>query len=121
MPDKILNNDPANEKSYTAMRSVKWWEKKRLAFNIVLLLFTTLFIWLKQEVPNARLNSEWVIRTVIWIVGANMFFCGSWGGELLWTYYLNRTPFWVDFRLLLFILGTLFSIIWTWLVLIPGI
>ena len=121
MTNKTLDSENHDLGGEAAMLSVKWWEKKRLLFNIILVLFTGFMALIKSELPNSWLNNWSLISALIWIFGANLVYCGSWGSELLWSHYLKRTPFWVEWRMFIFILGVLFSMMWTWIALIPYI
>lgn len=100
--------------------SVKWWEKKRILYNVILIGFALVFAFAKNEFPNTNWSIESTLSICVWIFGANIFYCGGWGSEVLLKYYvdgkINK-----NMRKFLFIMGMGASILWTIIALIPYI
>lgn len=95
---------------------VKWWEKKRLYYNLVVVgisVFTIWGLWSKAFVAG---GPQSVILTLIThIVGANLFYCSGWGIGILRFYYFKGEHMPNQARWLLFIAGTGVSFIYSWL------
>jgi len=92
--------------------ALKWWEKKRIFYNLITLTGGLLVMFLRTVIPNgiSPMDNYFVIG--IWLFGANIFYTSSWGFETLMNYYF-KTKFWSDgFRLTVFILGSAFSFWW---------
>ncbi|MDC7998950.1 hypothetical protein [Gilvibacter sediminis] len=99
---------------------LNFWEKRRVIFTVAIAVVLC-FGWLMRgDVPNGiGPESPW-IPALIWLIGANVFYCLGWGFELLFVYYLRssrtakRVYFTEDSRNVMFWLGLVFSLIWTW-------
>jgi len=99
---------------------IQWWERKRLIYNIVLITISIAGLFLKSEVPNSVLTINSFIVLLIWVIGANAFYCAGWGIEIFIFYYFKIIPL-KRYRIILFAMGILISIIWTWINLIQFI
>ena len=62
--------------------------------------------------PNGISSYEEFGIILFWLFGANIFFTGGWVFEALLNYYFKASFFKKTTRQLLFILGTIFSVIW---------
>ena len=89
--------------------SVRWWEKKRILFNIIV-IGTQLFVMLVMlnettlfGIPSAIINS------LFYLLAANLFYCLGWGLEILSSHYLPGRELSKDRRSALFVLGLVFS------------
>jgi len=94
---------------------VKWWKKKRLIYNLVLIGFTVSFILAdyfarRDQMDNYELK-ELFLFAVIWVFGANIFYVFGSGFEAVSTYF--GLSFHIIFRYFLYISAILFSIFWT--------
>lgn len=106
-----LKEDDTNEISL----SVRWWEKKRIIYNLIALTGGLLVYFLRSEVPNGISPFDNYFVIVFWLFGANIFYTCGWGSEILLNYYF-KIRFWSDrFRMTCFILGSLFSFCWMFL------
>jgi len=93
-------------------RAVKWWEKKRILYNVITLVGGLLVLLLRSEVPNGISSLSNYIIIGYWLFGANIFYTCGWGLEILLNYYF-KFRFWRDgIRLILFVLGSSFSFCW---------
>ncbi len=90
-------------------KAIVWWEKKRIAFNIILLCAISLSGFLLGLFNHP----EFLMVSIIWIFGANVFYTMSWASELLLKYYFRKDGFNEISRKSLFVLGSIFSIFWT--------
>ncbi len=90
--------------------SLEWWEKKRIWFNLTVLIFG---IWqIFNENPDVfRFND--VICIIIYGIIANVFYSIGILIELLKNCYLNIFLKLVKFRWFFLIFGTIFSITYT--------
>ena len=89
--------------------SIKWWEKKRLTYNVISLLGGILVHFLRNAVPNGIGNYNFTEDILFWLVICNLFYCGGWCLEILLNYYFKFRFFNNKFRLLLFVIGCLLS------------
>jgi hypothetical protein len=97
------------EESYLA---IKWWERKRIIYNIITILGGFLGILFRSEVPNVLRSYNPIFELAFLLFGANVFYTCAWGSEFLLNYYF-KLRFWEDrIRLILFILGCFFSFCW---------
>mgnify|MGYP005870232821 CR=1 FL=1 len=92
--------------------SIKWWEKKRLIYNIFTLLGGLICVFLRSGVPNGVSSYQNFLIIFFWLFGANIFYTFGWSFEFLLNHYF-KTNFWNNnVRKLIFILGTIFSFLW---------
>jgi len=93
--------------------SVRWWEKKRKVYNIMLVgiasLLMVIDIMSRGFIINLMLLD--ILEAAIWIFGANVFFSLGLGVELVINHYRKKES--ENLRNTLFISGLLFSGLWT--------
>jgi hypothetical protein len=105
---KPIQNQVTN---FELIEMVKWWEKKRLIYNAILLPITAIIIWSMWEYVGPTCTQEEAIANAIWIIfGANICYTGGWVGGVLKYYYFGSYSLSLTSRWVLFSLGTLFSI-----------
>jgi hypothetical protein len=92
--------------------AIKWWERKRLWYNIVALAGGIIVILLRGEVPNGISSYSDFYIIFYWLFGANILYTCGWGFEALCVYYFKTKYFGERFRMLLFVFGTIFSFFW---------
>ena len=97
--------------------ALDWWEKKRLKYNLILISFTILMILLRSEVPNGIRSYQDYIIVFFWIFGANIFYTIGWALEVLLNYYFKFNFFKTNTRRAFFILGSIFSVAWVYVLL----
>jgi len=100
------------------MDGVKWWEKKRLYYNLALITIIIIGLILKLSVPNSFLSENYLLAVLIWMFGANILFCSGWGFEVLLMYFF-KISLKNNMRFLFFSGGLVISIVWTWIALLP--
>ena len=110
--DSNINKDITKRDFYSAIR---WWESKRLWYSLITIAGSLLIILLRGEVPNGISNYSDFYILFYWLIGANIFYTSGWGIEALSVYYLKTEYFKNGFRKLLFVIGTVFSFIWMFL------
>jgi hypothetical protein len=94
--------------------TLDWWEKKRIWYNLIVLIFG---VWqIIKEQPDTY-NFEDIIGVVIYGLGANILYSIGILIELLDEYYFKTFFKFKRFRWFFLIIGTLFSILYTtWLI-----
>jgi hypothetical protein len=97
--------------------SVRWWEKKRLVYNLITLFGGLLVFVLRSGVPNGLSPNEFYhmhpyLFLGVMLLGANIFYCFGWGSEVLLNHYFKLTFFSKGLRMFLYIGGSLFSFGW---------
>lgn len=93
---------------------MKWWESKRLAYNILVLIFIGI-----ATIVSVKDNYIWdftdFLSFTVWLIGANIFFSLGTFTELLdWFYFENKIKIY-KYKLFLFTFGTFFSCLWTFI------
>jgi hypothetical protein len=93
---------------------MRWWEKKRLIFNLIILSIVILAIGTCfYQRPNslARVfDIPFFTQSLFYFIFINVCYCAGWGVQLLVYYYFNiqyDDSKYLDYLLL--ILGTLFT------------
>ena len=108
-----MSNDNSQTKVQNDFNSaIKWWERKRLWYNLVTLAGGLLVVLVRSELPNGISPYSEFYLIFFWLFGANIFYTFGWAIEAIFAYYLRTPYFGKDLRLLLFICGTIFSFIW---------
>ncbi|WP_114904989.1 hypothetical protein [Kordia sp. SMS9] len=70
---------------------------------------------MRSDVPNGISPYENYSILLFWLFGANIFYTFGWALEALLNYYF-KVPFWKnDTRRIFFVLGTVFSFVWMFL------
>jgi len=96
---------------------VNWWESKRKGYNLVLIGFSIFVLitefrhQIEYEIDLVD-NFLWkIFFFIVWIGGANIFYCLGSGFEITCKYYekeLSNTG-----RLSLYVFGIVVSVLWT--------
>lgn len=106
-----LTEQPHEKSSFT-MNMVRWWEKKRLLFNLLIVSITTLILTWLWEGVGPFISGEALIFDTFWmIVWCNILYTIGWAGGILRDYYLKADPFSNTGRWLLFAAGTIFTVL----------
>ncbi len=111
--DEILDSED-NTVNSPYSEPVKWWEDRRLIYN--LFLFGIEIYLMVRYSENTR-RYGWgsaIVETLVANIIANVFYSLGWGLEIFLNYYFKKTRFSHSLRLLLFILGLLFSVFLAW-------
>lgn len=106
-PIIMENNTPNQQENLEILSIVKWWEKKRLIFNILIGAsgLTGLIIFDKLSYLSS------IIGLMFWYaIIANLCYCLGWGDYILKLYYKKETTPDIAGRNILFYLGLLFSL-----------
>lgn len=115
MKDEIILDDfeSHSQEDDKLINSVRWWEGKRILYNIVLAC-TELFIMVNyyRETINYGIENA-IIETIAVNLIANIFFCLGWGLEIMLYYYLKAYTLSNTSRWVLFLLGILFTVLLT--------
>ncbi len=94
---------------------ILWWEKRRLLYNAFLIIPATLLIIHFWNYPMRTIigGDHIILDVVLLIFGANVFYTLGWGFGVV-NYYLFKSSGLSDWiRWSFFVLGTLFSLLWT--------
>jgi hypothetical protein len=89
--------------------SIKWWETKRLLYNLVTLAGGLLVLLIRSGVPNGIGTYNPVGDLLFWLFVSNIFYTCGWGLEILLNYYLKIRFFKNAIRTVLFTIGCIFS------------
>lgn len=89
--------------------NVKWWESKRWIFNLSALLFGAFAFYIGFSRDDFFWDNSDVFGIIKWAIFANICYSLGTLGELFDWYYLKNKLRIKRFRLLFFVIGTLFS------------
>ena len=93
--------------------SVKWWEKKRWVYNVILVGVEIIMMLIYWESTKWFGIGESIIWSFAFTLVANIFFSIGWGIDILVKYYFKKDIFSEKTRFIFFVLGLLFSIFLT--------
>lgn len=102
-------------KTETANDAIRYWEKKRLRYNLIALMGGLLVLVVRLELPNNTNSIKQLGALCFFLFGANIFYTGGWAAEQLMRYYFKTNAWSHQLRRSLFVLGSLFSAFWMFL------
>lgn len=94
--------------------NIKWWESRRLIFNLLVGLIGALAIYNGLSQCNYSWTVADTLSIICWGLGANVFYSLGFLLEIFDWYYLDNKIGIKKFRLLFFVTGTIFSCLWTY-------
>lgn len=114
--DELLDNPSVDQKEDDYKSIIKWWERKRIIYNLVI-IFVQVTIALNEWMGVLRWGiSDVLIGSALFLLIANGFYTFGWALEFLIQHYFSRFKLKPIHRLLIFILGLLFSVFITGIV-----
>ena len=114
--DELLDNPSVDQKEDDYKSIVKWWERKRIIYNLVI-IFVQITIALNEWMGVLRWGiSDVLIGSALFLLIANGFYTFGWAFEFLFQHYFSGFKLKPFHRLLIFILGLLFSVFITGIV-----
>lgn len=112
-PEEILDIPEKPEIDFSVL--IRWWETRRILYNIILIACEILLI---ELIPNGVLRwgfSKVILFSVAFTLCANACYTLGFGSTILRLYYSRKTDIQSNLRLLSFILGLIFSIFITFI------
>lgn len=107
---EILDTDFSIEKGKSFFNAIEWWESKRLIYNfIVASIAIGIMIFMWRGTVNFGIFYA-LFWTLLYLISVNVFFSSGWGIEILSSYYFKKGFYLEQYRILILILGTLFSV-----------
>lgn len=110
--DETIDSPNIEEKISPNKRLILWWERKRIYYNFALLaimIFVVYDLWFMV----VRLGVETIAGySLYFLLGANLFYTLGWGTGILVHFLYGHENWNHAGRWILFILGTIFSIVW---------
>ena len=95
------------------MEILRWWERKRLLFNLIMLCIILLavipYLYFQTDALSHILDASFITRSILYFVFINTCYCAGWGIQMLGYYYFKIT---YDSNVLdyfFFIIGSLFT------------
>lgn len=95
---------------------ILWWEGKRLVYNILLIGLSTLLLYSYWNYPAKTIigSDKIVLSSIFFVLGANLLYTLSWISGVIVFYISQKTILSSKRkRWILFILGTVFTLLWT--------
>ena len=106
------SNQKTKKEISVSMEMVRWWEKKRLIYNLIIIPMTILTLSLYWKDVGVSIGHKAIIIDALFMLAwCNVLYTSGWVGGVLRRYYLGSYPFSNFGRWLLFILGTIFSVL----------
>ena len=110
----ILDTEMSLNTHETLIEIVDWWEKKRLSYTILVIATEVILMTLYWEGTKNFGIQNAIFQSFLYTLAANFFYTLGWIVEIFINYYFRRLRTNSNFRLILFVIGTLFSIILTY-------
>ncbi|MBU2927290.1 hypothetical protein [Winogradskyella psychrotolerans] len=94
---------------------ILWWEKKRPIYNALIMTLSIFLIYSFWDYPMRKIigGTQIILETLIFIFGANVCYSFSWILGIGNHYVFKAKSTSQTFKWILFILGTILSLIWT--------
>lgn len=94
---------------------ILWWEKRRLIYNALIIGLSTYLIYDFWDYPMRAMKggAEIIINSIIFIFGANLFYTLGWGIGVIGIRFFKSKGLTNTGRWIVFIIGTIFSLVWT--------
>ncbi|MEM6964401.1 MAG: hypothetical protein AAF573_06520 [Bacteroidota bacterium] len=106
----ILDEPFIREESLKNLKStIHWWERKRLLFNICIVVAATLPTIYFQDLILYQRPTGLIILVIIYMLFANLFFSIGWGIDALRYHFFSGKNF-GKYKEVFFLLGLFFSI-----------
>ena len=94
------------------MEMLRWWEKRRIVYNLILFPGTALILWSMWDyVGNTMSIDQVILQTILGLFTCNLFYTIAWIGGVLRIKYLGGYSLSSQSRWILFSLGTIFTLI----------
>ena len=91
---------------------VRWWEKKRWMYNAIIVSMTALTLFVLSDEVGISIKAKDLLFDTFWtLVWSNLLYTSGWAGGIMNHYYWGSYPFSHSSRWLLFILGTIFTVL----------
>ncbi|MDG1331584.1 MAG: hypothetical protein P8P74_04595 [Crocinitomicaceae bacterium] len=111
MEDHLIDSEIDESPKDVILGIMRWWEKKRLLFNMIILSIIAIVISLHLvERPNSYryiFGGGFIIQSIFYFVFINICYCLGWGVQLLRYYYFKTQYDSKALDYVLFIFGTL--------------
>lgn len=112
---KELLDDGFDDENINLLDAVAWWEKKRLLYNGSLFAVELLAMIIYWDGTMALGIGPAIFFTILYNMVANMFYTIGWAVEILFLYYFKIKSLGTGIRLVLYLVGFIFSLLWTWI------
>ncbi len=109
--NEILDSNFNEEKSIKLLEAVSWWERKRLIYNALLLSVELLVMFSYLDALKIFGIENAIGQTIFVNIIANVFYSSGWGIEILGVYYFKKFTLTNTIRMILFVIGLLFSLL----------
>lgn len=108
-----LDDTFIDEKEHPFRAIVKWWEKRRKWYALIMVLVQSfLFYQYWDGISNFGIEAAFIFSVIFFLL-ANVCYCVGWGIEILLAYYFKSYYQRATLSYILFILGILFSLVVT--------
>lgn len=111
MEEHLIDNELNETPKDVILGIMRWWEKKRLLFNAIIIgiaLIALIQAFLTGSMNN-HLGFSFFVQSAIYLIFINCCYCVGWGLQLLRYYYFNLQSDSKSLDYILFVGGTLFT------------
>lgn len=113
MEDNLIDNELNESPKDVILGIMRWWERKRLLFNLItlgiIMLVVIPFTISHVDGYSHILNGPFIIQSLLYFVFINLAYCAGWGIQLLGYYYFKIQYDSNALDYVLFIIGSLFT------------
>lgn len=90
---------------------MRWWEKKRLLFNLIIvgIIILAIIDTYSHFTIRRLLSPSFFIQSILYFIFLNICYCAGWGVHFLRHYYLNSLDNSKTTNITLFVIGTLIT------------
>lgn len=112
--EELLDTDIYSKRVNTISEIIKWWEKKRILFNAIVLASEVATISFFSEGTKRFGVDNALFWSLAYTIAANMFYTFGWIVGITIRYYkLDTLSFYNQNKLVFYIIGVLFSVLLT--------
>lgn len=93
MEDDLIDNELSESPKDVILGIMRWWEKKRLIFNLIMIGIVSLavgvYLFKRPNNFSHIFNGIFFVQSLFYFVFINVCYCAGWGIQLLGYYYFN--------------------------------
>ncbi|MCJ8290199.1 MAG: hypothetical protein HRT58_11100 [Crocinitomicaceae bacterium] len=113
MEDNLIDNELNESPKDVIIGIMRWWERKRLLFNMmtlgIIMLAVIPFTISKVDGVSYILSGPFIIQSLFYFLFINIAYCAGWGIQLLGYYYFKIQYDSNALDYVLFIIGSLIT------------
>lgn len=113
--ETLLDLDQPGNNQDSYLVAVRWWERKRIIYNTVIILTIIGVYFYAYGTPYFIYRSSFISDSIMWLVVANIAYTVGWIGELFVRFWIRAGAFPAVIRWIFFVIGGVISIFFTYI------